>query len=118
MSIAWFDTDEFQGTEITLTGTGGIYTAATIDYTLGKINGSSAADGIKIGAPSANCYVALLPQQTPGGPTLTFTDNSTPHYVGRITFKDQIYAGKSYCSLTGGSGASALVINASQESGK
>ena len=116
MAIAWFDTHEFKGSEITLTGTE-IYTAATIDYKHGIIEGTTAG-GIKIGGPNENCYVALLPQKYLGGQTLVFTDNTTPtHYVGRITFKDQIYAGKFYCSLAGGTGH-ALEIAASQESGK
>jgi hypothetical protein len=98
MAIAWFNTSAFGSpSSITLSGTG-ICNTATINYKEGTITASNGNIVISNGV-SSDCYVALLPYHIVGDYMLNF---STETQTGGIIFKQEIYPGDFYESLTGG----------------
>lgn len=107
MAIAWFNTNAFTGSSISLSGDG-ICNQATINYQAGTITVSNVESINLTNGVSTDCYVALLPYNTGGSHTLTFTDESS--HSGSITFNSGIAAGDFYVSNPG-SGASGLVVN-------
>lgn len=106
MAIAWFNTNAFTESSITLSGDG-IYNQATINYQEGTITASKMGDINLSNGASDKCYVALLPYNTGGPHKLTFTNESQ---TGEITFNSGIAAGDFYVSNPGPD-ANGIVVN-------
>lgn len=101
MAIARFNTSGFDGS-VYIHGDG-IYSSATVDYKTGTITGTTKGYNL-IGAATADCYVAMIPQPTPAETNVKFESGA---HSGELTFLRGIEVDKYYCD-NGGS----LAVNA------